>query len=195
MDELTVENHIVPTTEDYVRYKLTDDGISPRGIPGYGNGLVSVDSDEHTESGHITESLCLRVAMTDKRLKKLDSINEETIAPELIGNSDYKVIVIGWGSTYHIIKEALENYEDKEIAFLHFCQVYPLHRDTVNYLKKAEKIIIVENNATSQFGKLIKLHTGIEIEHKILKYNGMPFSTEEINAELDKILKRDLQWI
>lgn len=195
LDDLEIERYIVPTAENYKRYKLTDNGISPRGIPGNGDGLVLADSDEHDEEGHITEDLSLRVAMTDKRLKKFSLIEQDIVPPELIGNSDYKILIIGWGSTYHIIKEAIENLNFEDIAFLHFSQVYPLHKDTINYLKRAETLIVVENNATSQFGKLIKLYTGIEIRHKILKYNGMPFSIEDIDEELNRILKRDLQWI
>jgi 2-oxoglutarate ferredoxin oxidoreductase subunit alpha len=46
-------HHIVKTEADYKRYSLSKDGISPRGIPGYGEGFVLVDSDEHTEEGLI----------------------------------------------------------------------------------------------------------------------------------------------
>ena len=70
------------------------------------------------------------------------------------------------------------------LAFLHFKQVYPLHSSTANYLKKAEKTIIIENNATSQFANLIRMQTGISIDRKILKYNGMPFFVEEVEQGL-----------
>ena len=66
------------------------------------------------------------------------------------------------------------------MAYLHFSQVYPLHEKTQEYLQKSEKTIIVENNATSQLGKLIKLHTDIKTENKILKYSGLAFSVEEL---------------
>ncbi len=98
--------------------------------------------------------------MVDKRLIKLKDIIKETLPPKLIGNKNYKTLIIGWGSTYHIIKEAVEKIGKKNISFLHFKQIYPIHPNTLNYLKKAEKTIIVENNATSQFSKLLKLHTG-----------------------------------
>jgi 2-oxoglutarate ferredoxin oxidoreductase subunit alpha len=88
--------------------------------------------------------------------------------------------VVGWGSNFGVIKEALGKIGDNSISFLHFNQVYPLHSSTEGYLKKAKNLVIVENNATSQFGKLLKLHTGAEIGNKILKYDGMPFSVEEL---------------
>ena len=190
LDRISNRNYVVETKKDYKRYELTNNGISPRGIPGYGNGLICVDSDEHDEEGHITENMDIRTKMVDKRLRKLKEIMKETIPPTLIGDEHYKTLIIGWGSTYHIIKEAMEKIDRKDVSFLHFKQIYPLHPNTINFLKKAEKTIILENNATSQFGKLIKLHTGYEINHKILQYNGLPFSVETVEKQIKQILQR-----
>jgi len=176
------ENHVVKTHKGYKRYELTEDGISPRGIPGFGEGLVGVDSDEHDEEAHITENLIIREKMVDKRLKKLDSIKKEIVPPELVGSTNYKVLITGWGSTDNVVREALQELGREDISFLHFKQVYPLYEGTRDYLQKAQKNIIIENNATSQFGKLIKLYTGVDIEAKILKYNGLAFSVEEVAA-------------
>jgi 2-oxoglutarate ferredoxin oxidoreductase subunit alpha len=185
---LEIEKHIVQTEKEYKRYKLTEDGISPRGIPGFGNGLVCVDSDEHDEEGHITEDFDVRINMVNKRLKKLDLIKESLIPPKLLGAEDYKTLIVGWGSTCSAIKEAVERLKRDDVAFLHFNQVYPLHSDTADYLEKAENVVFIENNATSQFGQLIKLHTGLETDKKILKYNGLPFSVEEIEENLGSML-------
>ncbi|TET67504.1 MAG: 2-oxoacid:acceptor oxidoreductase subunit alpha [Candidatus Aminicenantes bacterium] len=185
------ENHVVKTHKGYKRYELTEDGISPRGIPGFGEGLVGVDSDEHDEEAHITEDLIIREKMVDKRLKKLDSIKKEIVPPELVGSTNYKVLITGWGSTDNVVREALQELGREDISFLHFKQVYPLYEGTRDYLQKAQKNIIIENNATSQFGKLIKLYTGVDIEAKILKYNGLAFSVEEVVAEIKKILSKE----
>lgn len=185
---MKIEEYVVKTNRDYKRYRLTEDGISPRGIPGFGQGLVVVDSDEHDDQGHITEDFEARTKMVDKRLKKLDSLRKEVIPPELVGSKDYKTLVIGWGSTYNVIKEAISCLRRDDISFLHFKQVYPLHPDTPGYIKKSEQCVIVENNATSQFGNLIKLFTGMDIGKKILKYNGLPFSLEEVADNLEKIV-------
>jgi len=185
------ENHVVKTHKGYKRYELTEDGISPRGIPGFGEGLVGVDSDEHDEEAHITEDLIIREKMVDKRLKKLDSIKKEIVPPELVGSTNYKVLITGWGSTDNVVREALQELGREDISFLHFKQVYPLYEGTRDYLQKAQENIIIENNATSQFGKLIKLYTGVDIEAKILKYNGLAFSVEEVAAEIKKILSKE----
>jgi 2-oxoglutarate ferredoxin oxidoreductase subunit alpha len=185
---LEIDQHVVKTAKGYNRYELTDDGISPRGIPGFGKGLVVVDSDEHDTEGHITENLDLRIRMVDKRLKKMDLIRAEAVPPELTGPENYTTLVVCWGSTYNAAKEAVRNLGRDNISLLHFKQVYPLHERTADYLNQAERLIIVEGNATSQFGKLIKLQTGIDIENKILKYNGLAFSVEEVVENLSGLL-------
>jgi 2-oxoglutarate ferredoxin oxidoreductase subunit alpha len=192
-NKLAITQHIIETTPGYRRYQMTATGISPRGIPGYGEGLVGVDSDEHDEDGHITEDLDLRVRMNQKRLQKMDLIKQVIIPPELIGNPDYRVLIIGWGSTLEAIKEAMANLNHDQLAFLHFKQVFPLGPEIETDLKKAARIIVIENNATGQFGKLIQLTTGVTVQHRILKYDGMPFSVEELVDRIQEILGSENQ--
>ena len=183
----TFEKHFVETKQGYKRYPVSETGLSPRGIPGFGEGLVVIDSDEHDEEGHLTEDLNLRTRMVNKRLKKLDLLKNDIIPPELVGPEDYETLVVGWGSTYHAIRESLKKLNREDIAFLHFKQVYPLHPNTLTYLKKAKKTVIVENNGTAQFGQLIRLQTGFDMDYKILKYNGLPFSVEELEERLKSV--------
>ena len=185
---ISLQKHFVETKQGYKRYELTEAGLSPRGIPGFGEGLVVLDSDEHDEGGHITEDMDLRTRMVNKRLKKLDLLMKDVVAPELVGPKDYKTLIIGWGSTYPILKEAFERLGREDTALLHFKQVYPLHPNTVDYLQKAEKRVIVENNGTGQFGQLLRIQTGFNMDQKILKYNGLPFSVDELEIQLKSVL-------
>jgi len=187
LSKVVVEKYVVEADEDYQRYKMTESGISCRGIPGFGSGLIAVDSDEHDESGHITEDPELRSQMVEKRLKKLDLIRNEIILPELVGKENYRTLVVGWGSTYHVIKEALDVLGRDDVGFLHFKQVYPLPLGVAEYFTKAKEIIVVENNATSQFGKLLRLHLGVEARKQVLKYDGLPFAVEDVLAYLKTI--------
>jgi 2-oxoglutarate ferredoxin oxidoreductase subunit alpha len=187
-DRIPLKKHFIETKQGYRRYQLTETGLSPRGIPGFGEGLVVLDSDEHDEEGHITEDLDLRTKMVNKRLKKLDLLKKDILAPELVGPENYNTLIIGWGSTCHAIKEAFGRLGPEEVAFLHFKQVYPLHSNVMAYLQKAKKRVMVENNATAQFSQLIRLQTGFDMDHKILKYNGVPFSVEELELQLKSVL-------
>ena len=188
---LKVEKRIIKTDKGYKRYRITEDGISPRGVPGFGDGLVVVDSDEHDEEGHITEDSDVRIKMVEKRLRKLNLIKEDTISPELIGGNNYTTLILGWGSTRAAIKEALSLLAREDVSFLHFRQVYPLSSSVVEYLRKAKRCIVVENNATSQFGNLVEHFSGCEIRKRILKYNGLPFSVEEILKGVKELLEKE----
>jgi 2-oxoglutarate ferredoxin oxidoreductase subunit alpha len=181
------ERHIVETTVDYRRYEMAKDGVSPRGIPGLGEGLVAVDSDEHDEEGHITEDLGLRTRMVNKRLAKGEALKADAIAPELVGPKDYQRLVICWGSTFHVVKEALTHLGRSDTAMLHYKQVFPLHSSTADYLKKAKQTVVVESNATGQFRKLIQLYAGVNVDHGLLKYDGLRFSVEDVIQGLGKM--------
>jgi len=186
--DLKIDNRIIKTSPDYKRYAFTENGISPRGIPGYGSGTICAGSNEHDESGHITEDPVLRTKMVDKRLNKLQLIKADIIPPKLIGNNDYKTLVVSWGSTFNIVNEAVEMLGRNDLALLHFSWLFPLAENTLEYFQQADKVIIVENNATAQFAQLIKLETGYDIKDKILKYNGRPFSVEEVTHEINKLI-------
>lgn len=186
IDDTQVTECIKETNKDYKRYLFSKDGISPRGIPGYGEGLVVIDSDEHNEEGHITEDFDMRVKMVNKRMSKLDLIRQESILPEFFGDRNAKNLVVGWGSTCNVIKEALDKINNPDIAFLYFKQVYPLSKNVLEYFKNAKKIICVENNFTGQFANLLKLELDICVDKNILKYNGLAFCVEELVLEISE---------
>lgn len=177
-EELQIEG------EDYKRYKLTENGISPRMIPGNSKGqTVLVDSDEHTEEAHITESSIVRNSQMEKRMKKLQLIKEEMEEPEFIGNEDLDILLVGFGSTYGALKDAIYELssQGEKIAALTFGDIYPLPEKTLRlYANKAKKIINVEQNYTGQLGKLITQETGILMSSSILKYDGRQITGNEI---------------
>lgn len=184
-------SRIIATTEDYQRYAAGPDGVSPRGIPGFGQGLVCVDSDEHDATGRITEDFATRTAMVDKRLAKMRLLQEElALPPRLHGPADYRLLLVGWGSTAPAIIEALARVPLEQTAFLHCVQVYPLPAALVGHLRRAERIIVIENNATGQFARLLRAETGCAIAAEWRKYNGLAFSVEEITALLREEGKR-----
>lgn len=194
LSKIQNQNYIVETDENYKRYDLSKavNGVSPRGIPNFGKGIVVVDSDEHDEFGHITENLEIRVQMVEKRLKKFDGMKDDFLHPELVGNDSYNYLVVCWGSNYNVVREVLEKIGRNDVAMLHFSQVFPIPEESLNYFKKAKKIIDIENNATGQFAKLLRAEIGVNVDHKILKYNGMPFSVEELTSKINEVIEGEL---
>lgn len=177
---LTTKSRIVETTADYRRYLITGSGISPRGVPGHGEGLVSSDSDEHDEEGHITEDLLLRRRMVDKRLRKYPGEGGKILPPKEAGPADAATLFISWGSNGPVMEEALNLLGRDDVARLHYSQVWPLPADTGSRLQRADRVIVVENNATGQFGRILTMATGVTPAGHILKYDGLPFTVEEL---------------
>jgi 2-oxoglutarate ferredoxin oxidoreductase subunit alpha len=190
VEKMVVEDRTIKTTKRYMRYAFTDNGISPRGLPGFGKGLVAVDSHEHTEDGHITEDIGIRNRMMEKRMGKFMLIEKESVPPTLIGSEDFKILVVGWGSTKHMLAEATELLRRDDIAVLHFPQVYPVPPGTQELLEKAETSILVENNYSGQLGKLLRTHCGFTFSHEILQYDGRPFCSDLLARKILKAAGR-----
>jgi 2-oxoglutarate ferredoxin oxidoreductase subunit alpha len=188
VSSVTIEPHIEKNPrKNYQRYAFTETGISPRGIPGASETIIRADSHVHDQDGFICEDLQEnRPKMVKKQKKKLAYITQEALPPELIGPKNYETLLISWGSTYNIINEAIANLENQKIALLHFPQLYPLHHKTKDYLEKAKKIIVIENNTKGQFANLLELTYKISLPKRILKSNGLPFSVEEIQQQIVK---------
>jgi 2-oxoglutarate ferredoxin oxidoreductase subunit alpha len=171
----------------YHRYHITDDGISPRLLPGMTEHLVIADSDEHTEDGHITEDLTVRKQMVEKRLIKGEGIRRDAIPPDIQVNGKPDLLLLSWGSTKGSVLEAASymKAEGKNVGFIHFSQVWPLAPDPfMTYLKGAREVVCIEGNATGQFAGLIKRETGFDIKNKVLRYDGLPITPEYILREL-----------
>jgi 2-oxoglutarate/2-oxoacid ferredoxin oxidoreductase subunit alpha len=176
--------------QDYKRYAYTDTGVSPLAVPGDAGHVVVVDSDEHNEDGHIVEDAATRIKMVEKRLfKKHPLISSEIEPPELYGDQDAHVVLTGWGSTYGIMKEAVDELQQSlRIAMLHFSEVFPLpdpaRFDYVALLAKAKLPLCIEHNATGQFSRLLRAETGFEFKTRINRYDGRPFTVEELIGEI-----------
>lgn len=190
LDGLKIEKSFIRTSKEYRRYEFTDDGISPRGIPGFGDGLVCVDSDEHDPDGRITEDCVMRTRMVDKRLKKMAAYKMDSIAPKLYGPENYKKLVLCWGSSLCAVRGALNILGVDDVAVLHFSQVYPLDKDIIaEQVRKAGISILVEGNATGQFGRILRNYAGVEVTGSILKYNGLSFASDELAVEMKSLLQ------
>ena len=176
---------------EYKRHAFTDSGVSPLAVPGDAEHVVVTDSDEHDEEGHIIEDAATRISMTDKRIfKKLPNIIKEIAPPLLYGNAEPEIVLVGWGSTYGVMKEAVDILSgEQNIAMLHFSEIYPFPAtDTFDYLKvmkSAKLTACIENNATGQFARLMRAETGYEFTFRINRYDGRPFTRESLVGEIN----------
>ncbi|OGJ15640.1 MAG: hypothetical protein A2632_00450 [Candidatus Pacebacteria bacterium RIFCSPHIGHO2_01_FULL_46_16] len=176
-----------PNQQPYLRYKLTDDGISERLIPGAPGTHYQANSYEHLEDSHTTEEADERTKQVEKRLRKQQTyLANHWQMPSISGSLDAaKYVLVTWGSSKMVVEQA-RRLMRTPTAHIHFSHVYPMDREKVAALFAPERhYILVENNATGQFGTLLRSEAGVDIKHTIHKYDGRAFYSEEIVAALE----------
>ena len=147
------------------------------------------DSDEHDEEGHLIEDAETRTQMVQKRMRKLFSLKQEIARPRLYGPEKAETTLIGWGSTYGAISEAVDilHKERVSINLLHLNELWPFPAETVaDALDSAKNSYVIENNATGQLSHLIRAETGRKVSNKVLKYDGRPLTPAYIAREVRK---------
>jgi len=171
----------------YLRYKITESGISPRAVPGLEGFVHVVATDEHDEDGVLISDEFTnphkRRKMVEKRARKFRNVAGQIAPPKLEGPQDADVTLIGWGSTYGVIKEAIEQLQAKGVSANHLPikWIVPLNGDAVvEILSRSKRTIIVENNYSGQFYRYLRSETGLTINGHIRKYDGEPFMPHHI---------------
>jgi len=181
--ELLTDADLDALTEPYLRHKITESGISPRAVPGHPKAVMMTTSDEHYEDGMAVEEAPMRIAQMEKRMKKAELAARDIRDPLLEGPEDAELTLVGWGSSYGPIHEArvLLESEGLKVNHLHYHEVWPFPAArTEQVLSKARRAVLIENNYTGQLGLIIRMVTGIHLTHRLLKYDGRPFTGDEI---------------
>jgi len=191
IDKIETKNYFLEKgkfIENFQTYKITETGISPRLKPGETENLVIVDSDEHDERGNLTEDNNVRKLMVEKRWKKFDLMKQEFGIPKICGEKDSEIILISWGTNKGIVSKVSLMFKEVgiKVATINYTEIFPLKISEELISFKGKKIVI-ENNFTGQFTTLLE-KSGLKIDNKILKYNGLPFSEEELFLEVKKVL-------
>jgi len=168
----------------YKRYLNTDTGVSPLTFVPDKDAIIKVNSYEHDEFGITTEEAQLTKMMQEKRLRKYKYISEEIVRYKPVksyGKKDSPVALLCWGSNKGVCVEAAENLGLKVIQPL-VLSPFPV-KQLQEALLGVKRLISVENNATGQLAGLVKFY-GFDVNEKILKYDGRPFSLDELEEAL-----------
>ena len=188
--------------EPYLRYKDTESGISPRAVPGVPGHLHVAASDEHDEDGVLISDVYTdtvrRKKMADKRSRKMATVLEHLPAPKLEGPLDAEVTLVGWGSTWGVLTEAVEqlNREGISTSHLQIKFLVPFHVTEVSaILGKSRRVIVVENNQSGQFARHLRAETGIVAQGHIRKYDGEPFEPKHIVAAVKELVANGTELI
>jgi 2-oxoglutarate ferredoxin oxidoreductase subunit alpha len=184
----------IPANENnayFKRYEVTEDGISPRVIPGMKNGIHHVTGVEHDEMGKPSESAPNRIAQMDKRFRKIENIRFDTPVYKNVKHEDADVLFVGFNSTRGVIEEAMTRLENDglKVNHAHIRLIHPFPTDEVLPLvRSAKKVVVVENNATGQLANIMKMNVGhAEKIVKHLKYDGNPFLPHEVYTKCKEL--------
>ena len=186
----------LPELEDkeyFKRYAVTEDGVSPRVVPGQKHGIHHVTGVEHSEIGTPSESATNRQAQMDKRMRKLDYVNFDTPVFTDAPNEEADVLIVGFGSTKGAIEEIRPLLDEQGIKanHAHIRLIHPFPtKELQPLMANAKKVIVVENNATGQLANIMKMNMGGHDKIiNLVKYDGTPFLPLELLNRVKELLK------
>jgi 2-oxoglutarate ferredoxin oxidoreductase subunit alpha len=171
---------------EYKRHKFAEDGISPRAVPGHPKAVYASASDEHDEFGHILEEQENRTKMMNKRMQKEETARQDIRPPARYGPEEARTVLVGWGSTYGVLRQVVDRL-DGEARLVHFCDLWPFPAHAAAEALRGGSLVVVENNYTGQFKRLLQAETCIEVDQVISRYDGRPFSPEDVLAGLKEV--------
>ena len=192
--EVIVDRGELQTTgevTDYERYVVTPSGVSPRVVPGVVGAQQIVNSYEHDAHGWASEDAANRIAQNSKRLRKERLAATLVPAPQHFGPKDASVSIILFGTTKMPAREAMKWLEAEGVSvnMLQLTTVWPFPaREVKNFMDRATRTLLIEGNATGQLEGLIREHCLREVGHHLNRFDGRPFSPEQIYANVHCIL-------
>ncbi len=181
----------------YLRYKVTEDGVSWRALPGVTGATQVVNSYEHDEYGYgaAGEVAGTRAAQMDKRMRKLDLARSLVPPPRTYGSppADAELSLLSFGTTKQPVLQAMQWLESSGIAtsLLQPLALWPFPRDeVVGFMAASSRTLVVEGSHTGQFEGLIRQECLLEPDARLRRYDGRPFSPEQVVAKVMEVTGR-----
>ncbi|MDN7025183.1 2-oxoacid:acceptor oxidoreductase subunit alpha [Methanoculleus sp. FWC-SCC1] len=182
------ETQLWDGTEPYRRYRDTESGISPLAFPPGSGAPVKANSYAHDEVGFTTEDAEGIAGMQEKVLRKAEGLRrdvESARAVEMAGKPDAGTAIVCWGSQKGACIEAAERFDARVVRPI-ILAPFPAEQWR-SATAGADRVIAVENNATGQLARLLRQH-GFPVDDLALKYDGRPFSVDELAGRLAEVI-------
>ena len=185
-----------PNGNGYRRFADTKTGVSPRALPGTPGTVYTAATDEHDEDGVVISDVftnpAVRVKMMEKRMRKMEHLLKEFAPPQIDGPKDADLTLVGWGSTYQVMLETMDTLAKEGLKLNVLCLRYlwPFQTaEVTKLLSRCKMTMSVEANYIGQLVKLIRMETGVSIQHHLRKYDGEPFEPKQVVDQARTILK------
>ncbi len=140
-------------------------------------------------TGEISYDPANHQMMTDTRKAKIDGIAGFIPEQEVsLGTPGGKLAVIGWGSTFGPIQQAVRRARGRgaDVSHIHLRYLWPLPRNLGDLLKSYDRILVPEMN-TGQLKTILRDQYLVDAK-PINKVSGQPFRIAEIEAAIDQAL-------
>jgi 2-oxoglutarate ferredoxin oxidoreductase subunit alpha len=182
---------VAPNGGEYLRYKYTPSGVSPRAFPGQVGLNFIAGSDEHDEKGHLVSDIKVgtpygiaeRKKMMEKRMRKMVGLTQGSEGPRQIGPKNAPLTFLAWGSTVGAVRDSMTLLAARghPTNLVYLPTVFPVHGAELQaLLAPAQKTLLVEANFSGQLGHLLRAETGLTFPNKLLKYDGEAITPMEI---------------
>lgn len=187
--ELITEGEVT----EYLRYRVTESGVSPRAIPGVLGAEQVVNSYEHDEYGYGAQGEIaeVRIAQNEKRMRKLDLARTLVPPPRYFGPEEADLSLLVFGSTKMPVREAMKWLEREGISvnLMQVVTVWPFPAEEVaEFLTKAKRSAVIEGNYTGQLQGLVRELCLTDVDHALHRYDGRPFSPEQVYGFAKEVL-------
>jgi len=150
---------------NYSRYKITEDGVSPLIVPGEPGAFYTITGLEHTIRGTPNYESEVHTMMTAKRHRKFESMVVDLPRADILGDKDADIGIAGWGSTIGAILEgmAIAREEGVKSKLIKSIMIHPQHEDSFRaFFDSCQRIIVPEMNYQGQYAALLKSRYGIK---------------------------------
>lgn len=177
---------------EYLRYKLTENGVSPMSLPGMPGGQYTAEGLEKEESGAPIYTVEAHTRNFQKRARKLANALHDYEAWkmfETFGDLDAPVAIVGWGSTIGPVKEAVLRAagEGMPVAGLYPKLLFPLPAEHIGkFISNRKSIIVPELNFAGQFGRMLQAQFEREMI-PLLRYGGTPLAARDVYEKIKQV--------
>ncbi|HEY7808146.1 MAG TPA: 2-oxoacid:acceptor oxidoreductase subunit alpha [Croceibacterium sp.] len=172
--------------EELLIYKRDAKGARPwikPGTPGLMHRVGGIE--KHIETGNIDYSPSNHQAMTDARRDKVLGVEvpDQTVA---LGDDSGELAVVGWGSTYGPIRQAVRRWREqgRKVSHIHVRHIWPLPKNLGALLKGFDRVLVPEMNG-GQFKTVLRDQFLVPAD-SLTKTSGQPFQIAEIMEAIGK---------
>ncbi len=169
--------------EEYKRYLITDDGVSPWAVPGTPGGQNLVTGNERNEWGLVSAEPKNRNKMIEKRARKIETVRDDLPKGWRWGDAKAPIGLLGFGSVGPILVRAALRLAGAgtDVQILRPRTLWPVLDETLDFVRECERVYVVEYNQAGQLAHLVS-GAGAPKERMISlrKYDGTPFRAVDI---------------